>query len=184
MADKDKPSQPRSEAVRYASEEVVLMRPVPPSKMEDLIDLQKNLLAAFMVHGGMLGEILRLSNTRVWEDLKKMASLIPLVGGGTLNVEKIDDSEEICRIFFTTTQNIDEETGAILPPDDEPYSPSVIASLNGVNFWHRLLEGRQQAIDRMAAERALAQAAKPPENDEDVIEVSPVEDPALTPSPA
>jgi hypothetical protein len=178
MAD-SKTRQFRSEEVFYSSGEVVRIRAVPPSKIDDLIELQRSLLSAFFYHGGLLGELLRPSNEQVWADMRKLSALVPLVGqsGLFLDVDKVDDLEEICRVFFTTTTEVDPEVGSLVPGEDV-YMPSLIANLHGINFWDCLQEGRLRTMARLEAEKVIK--SKAVEKSQTSL---PVEDPALTPLP-
>lgn len=141
--------------VEYSTGEVVKIRPVTRSKLNDLIALQKSLLATFLYQGALPGELLRPDNELVWGDIRRLTGMLSLVGGGELNLDLIEDCDRLTEIFFTTSTRRDPATGAIVPEEGERYAPSEIAHLHGLNFFERLWEARKEAIQMMERDRAL-----------------------------
>lgn len=152
-------SRVRTIEVTYWNGDVVQVRAASIMKTEDVLELQKSLIAQFLYAGAMLGNLLLPSNTRVWEDMKRLGELLPIVGpdGGFLDPTQIQDPDELCRIFFTRTLDRDDETGAISPADEEPYKPSDIARLHGLNFYglEGILYQARQRTGKMMQEARL-----------------------------
>lgn len=139
--------------VKYSTGEVVKITAVPRSKLLDLIALQKSLLTTFLYQGGLLGELLRPDNELVWGDIRSIVSMLPIIGKKKLNLDLIEDCDRLIEIFFTTSTNRDELTGAVIPPEGDRYAPSEIAKLHGLNFFEHLWSAREEAIKMFEKDR-------------------------------
>lgn len=81
--DRDKPNADRQESV--------IVRRVARSRYSELKSLLSKLMANFLYFGCSRGELCDASNDRVWSDIKKVAEMLPLDGGGKLDLDRIDD---------------------------------------------------------------------------------------------
>lgn len=146
----------RTIEVCYSDGETVLVKAVAWMQTDDLWDLLKLLLANFSEKQMMLGEFLRPSNKAGVGTLRKIAKMFPLVGGGELQVERMD-AEEILRVFlfeWTEGEFVINEFNQIVPPPDTQYPPGAIARLHGFDFFDLVKAARDHT-------RALkARAAK------------------------
>ncbi|HEY9598480.1 MAG TPA: hypothetical protein V6D33_12500 [Cyanophyceae cyanobacterium] len=115
--------------------ESVIIRRVPRSRRSELKSLLAKLLAEFLYFGQSRGELCDSENERVWADLGKVAQMLPLDGGGVLNLDRVDDWQ-IIELFFV--DEVTEVRGRIVmdKADDglNHYTPGKIARLHGINF--------------------------------------------------
>ena len=100
------------------------------------------------------GDILNPRNENVWVNIHKLIELIPLSGGGKLEVDRLSD-DDILKIFFTRSIERDAD-GRIAPPEGESYASGEIARLNGFSFFRSDNQGLLQ--------RALQTAQQESEN--------------------
>jgi hypothetical protein len=137
----------RTIEVCYSDGEMVLIKAVAWMQTDDLWDLLKLLLANFSEKQMMLGEFLRPSNKAGVSTLRKIAKMFPLVGGGDLQVERME-SEEILRLFlfeWTEGEYVVNEFNQIVPPPDSQYPPGAIARLHGFDFFDLVKAARDYA---------------------------------------
>lgn len=124
--------------------ESVIVRRVARSRYSELKSLLSKLFANFLYFGCSRGELCDMENERVWADLKKVVEMLPLDGGGTLNLDRIDDIQLI-EIFFT--DEVKEEYGRVVEQVNEEgkkrFKPGKIAALHGFNFldYHQKCKG-------------------------------------------
>lgn len=134
--DADKPDSDKKESV--------IVRRVPRSRYSEIKDLLAKLMANFIYFGCSRGEVCDGSNERVWKDIQKITELLPLDGGGRLNLDRIDDLQ-IIAIFFTD-EPVEELGRVIMTADEEGrehFKPGKIAALHGINFldYHQRCRG-------------------------------------------
>jgi hypothetical protein len=133
----------------------VIVRRVARSRYSELKSLLAKLMASFIYFGCSRGELCDGSNEKVWEDIRKLADMLPLDGGGKLDLDRIDDLQ-IIAIFFVDEPV--EERGRVMRHVDaagqEHFKPGKIAALHGVNFldYHERCRG----IYGIAHEMAIA----------------------------
>ncbi|HEY9610605.1 hypothetical protein [Allocoleopsis sp.] len=134
--DKDKPNADRQESV--------IVRRVARSRYSELKGLLSKLMANFLYFGCSRGELCDASNDRVWSDIRKVAEMLPLDGGGALDLDRIDDIQ-ILEIFFT--DDVVEVRGRVEEQPDEEgvkrFKPGKITALHGFNFldYHQKCRG-------------------------------------------
>jgi hypothetical protein len=163
----------RSFSVSYADGRSVKVLQAPLLKLDEIISIQSELVAQLYFHDGMMGSLLRASNRKVWDLIQRMASLLPVEGGGFLESDQIGSTEDLLRVFFTTTDEFNELTGAVESPD-QPYLPSDIAKLHGLNFYGP--EGvlfHAQKVAQKALREAIDLAKAQPLVTEPVTELEP-----------
>lgn len=135
MSDTTPKKPERTIAVDYRSGERVLIKQVPWMKTDDLWELLKEILTDLISKNLMPGETLRPSNRRTWGSIERIVEMLPLVGGGKLDVEEME-IDDIITVFFTDTCDRDED-GTLNPPQDSKvgYPPGRIAKLHGFDFF-------------------------------------------------
>lgn len=144
----------RTIEIAYDNGERVKLRTVPWSQHEELCELLEILAFEFLRCDSLPGELLRFKNATVWGTMRKIAAMVPVVGGGNLEIDRIDDCDLLLSLFFTASESRGEY-GEVLPDkktSDEKgifFSPSQICSLHGFNFFAI----RAAAIDRLIQER-------------------------------
>ncbi len=115
--------------------ESVIVRRVARSRYTELKSLLSKLMASFLYFGCSRGELCNMENERVWKDIEKVAEMLPLDGGGKLNLDRIDDLQ-IIAIFFTDEPV--EEYGRVVEQMDEEgakrFKPGKVCALHGFNF--------------------------------------------------
>jgi hypothetical protein len=137
----------RTIEIHYSDGETVLLKAVAWMKTDDLWDLLKLLLANFSEKQMMLGEFLRPSNKTGISTLRKIARMLPIVGGGELDIERLE-AEEILRLFlfeWVDGDYIINEFNQVVPPPDTQYPPGAIARLHGFDFFDLVRAARDHA---------------------------------------
>jgi hypothetical protein len=135
----------------------------PRSGYGEIKNLLSKLLASFIYFGCSRGELFDSTNERVWADLRAVVPLLNLVGGGTLDLERIDDFQ-LLSIFFT--DNPVELRGRVVEVEDEDgrktFTPGKLCALYGFNFldYHQSCRGiygiaLEMARQRMEEEESL-----------------------------
>jgi hypothetical protein len=112
---------------------VVKILPVTRNKYKQLLEVAHILLVEFSKANAYPGEILHPDNENIWLNIEKLAKMLPLAGGGELEVVRLSD-RDLLRIFFTRSLDRDEE-GRLIPEEGKNYSTSEIARLNGFSFF-------------------------------------------------
>lgn len=125
--DRDQPNPDRQESV--------IVRRVARSRYSELKSLLSKLMANFLYFGCSRGELCDASNERVWADIRKVAEMLPLDGGGKLDLDRIDDIQ-ILEIFFV--DEVVEVRGRVEEQPDEEgikrFKPGKVTALHGFNF--------------------------------------------------
>lgn len=154
--------------------ETVRVRALNRNQTTELAALVESLLSKFLYYGRLPGEVLRSDNVGVWSDMRKIAAMLPLEGGGELDLDRIDD-DQLLRIFFTNSTCQDEDGGLIHDEKlgERSLLPSEICKINGISFFdlngshkgmlRRALEGerklRQEELDKLKKELTQAEAS-------------------------
>lgn len=155
MADDKTQKKERSFPVTYCDGERVFVKQVPWMETEDLWELLKDVLASLISSGLMPGEVMRPSNRRTWGSLDRIVSMLSLVGGGRLDVKRMD-LDELVAVFLTDTPERDD-TGAVVPPEKNgTYPPSRIARLHGFDFFKLRREAVNQVEEQEKQETKTA----------------------------
>lgn len=116
-----------------ASALIVKILPVTRNKYKEILDLSHILLMEFSKANAYPGELLRPDNENIWSNIDKLCQIIPLVGGGRLDVARLSD-RDVLKLFFTRSEDRDEN-GRLVPKEGENYVTSEIARLNGFSFF-------------------------------------------------
>lgn len=132
----------------------IKLLPIKRQKYSEVIELCHLLLVEFSKSNAYPGDLLNPQNENVWSNISKLVTLIPLAGGGTLDIDRLSD-EDVLRVFFTRSLHRDE-MGRLTPEsEDENYAPGEIARLNGFSFFRADKKGLlQKAIAQMEQELA------------------------------
>jgi hypothetical protein len=127
MASKKRKKKTRSFEVVYWDEKgdeagMDIVIPPPLSKLQDVVKLQKDLIHKYAEYDGSMGEL--FSDSTVIELIKKLASLMPVIGNDDpgFNVSNLFDTSDqiqLAHIFFT--QSYTEETETISQYDQMTY---------------------------------------------------------------
>ncbi len=133
----------------------VKIMPVTRNKYKQILDLSHILLVEFSKANAYPGEILHPDNENIWVNIDKLAEMMPLSGGGKLEISRLSD-RDILRIFFTRSLDRDED-GRLVPQEGENYATSEIARLNGFSFFRPDRQGMlEKAFKQAQEEIALA----------------------------
>ena len=122
--------------VTYSDGETVLVKPASWKSLEDIELLTKNLIKQMVDKDAHFGSLLKGSNTEFWGDVTKLASLLPVVGveENGIDVDRIEDIDQIVRIFLTTSPGRDPKTGGLFLKAEESMEPSLVCRVNSLNF--------------------------------------------------
>lgn len=129
--------------VTYEDESRELVKPVSWKNLQDVQILQYNILENTAMNSGSPGDLLNPENKTFWDSARKLAALMPIVGDEEkrLDIDRIDDIDQLIRIFVTNTDYRDPETGFINPgPNETTLKPSEISRINGINFFRLLVK--------------------------------------------
>lgn len=126
----------------------VRILPVSRSRYREVLDLLHLLLIEFREKVAYPGELLMPDNENVWGNISKLTELLPLSGGGKLDIDRLSD-RDLIRIFFTAKFKKDETDGQIVPDtpvgeENSGYYSSEIARLHGFNFFKMLQRAEQK----------------------------------------
>lgn len=126
--------------IEYSDGRVITVKPVSWKYLDDLTVLTQKLVAALGKVNGAVGKLLSKQNVEVWDYLEKVAALLPVVGNKDPGIELdlIEDPWEIVKIFFTTTDTVNDD--GWLYSGDEAIAPSLLAKINALDFYSILLE--------------------------------------------
>jgi len=149
--------------VEYSDpEETVIVKPSSWKVLEDIEYLQKEIIYLLAEVDGAFGDLLRPSNTEFWGHVRKMAALLPIVGQEKpgLDVDRIEDAEDIIRIFITTSKQRDPQFGSVFVEGGTPLLPGEVSRINSLNFT-KILNHTQERLmaPQKTTTRRKAQAA-------------------------
>lgn len=126
---------PRTVEVQYTDGETILVKAVSWMETDDLWDLLKVLMTDFVARQLYIGEFLRPSNKTVISTLRKVCKMIPVVGGGEVELDRLD-AETIVDLFVVDLKNTQvNDIGQIVTPEGETYLPGAIARLHQFDFF-------------------------------------------------
>lgn len=119
----------------------ILIKPVSWKHLEDLELLQLEIVKAAYDAKFSLATLFKASNRQFWDNAIKLASLLPVVGQKEpgFDAEKIDDLDELCRVFVSASVSRQLETGSVIPDGDNVLAPSEIARTANINFLQLLI---------------------------------------------
>lgn len=145
--------------------ETIYVKRVRAKDRSDLIELQQELLAKFAYYDIGIGTLLTDSSTVSL--MEKICNLMPLVGTDEkldlfLETRKVagqeieiyplvEDIEQICNIFFTTSMN---EEGEVIIIDNK-LEPSLISKVNHLDYQGDLGNASVKAQMKKFEERSL-----------------------------
>lgn len=129
---------------------VVKILPVTRNKYKQILEISHILLVEFSKANAYPGEILHPDNENIWVNIDKLATMMPLAGGGKLEVARLSD-RDILRIFFTRSLDRDND-GRLVPEEGENYATSEVARLNGFSFFRPDRQGMLEKAFRQAQE--------------------------------
>lgn len=128
--------------VEYCDGTEAIVKPSSWKDLEDIEILQKELIKQLVDKDGAIGSLLKGSNKKFWGTCEKLASLLNVVGEPEkgIDLNKIEDVDQIVRIFITTSQKRHPETGGIYTEAGEPLERSEVCRINGLDFLDLLNE--------------------------------------------
>lgn len=131
--------------VTYATGEELIVKRVPWSDLDEVTALQTQLLECLDETNGFIGDLFSPKNKKFWDALRKLASLMPVVGQEEtgIDLDRVAEVEDIIRIFVTRTSDYHEDYGAISPKDGETLLPSEVSRINGLNFFRMLKQAAE-----------------------------------------
>lgn len=112
--------------------------------------LQKDLIKQLVAKDGNLGSLLKGTNKEFWGTCFKLAGLLKVVGVDEkgIDLERIDDIDQIVRIFITTTTKRHPDTGGIYTEAGESLERSEICRVNSLDFMALLSEIVQETAKK------------------------------------
>ncbi len=127
--------------IDYTDGRKITVKAVSWKHLDDLTVLTQKLVASLGKVNGAIGKLLSKQNKEVWDYLEKVAAMLPVVGNKDLGIDLdlIDDPWEIIKIFFTTTETVNED-GWLSAEGEEMLAPSLLAKINALDFYSILLE--------------------------------------------
>lgn len=130
--------------VTYEStQEMKIIRPVTWKQLDNLIEYQKVILEEFLIARGALGTLLRPSNKRFWSSVEKICEMLETENKEKLNIDLIEDSLEIQKLFITANEEVDLVEGWTIPSENR-YKPSFVSVIHGLDFYQILSETIQK----------------------------------------
>jgi hypothetical protein len=117
-----------------------IIKPVSWKKLDEVELLQYEILKAAYEVNFSLSALFKPSNKQFWNNAKKLAKLLPVVGQDKpgFNPEKIDSMDELCRIFVSTSPGRMNMTGAVWG-EESALQPSEISRIHHLNFIQLLI---------------------------------------------
>ena len=154
--------------------ETIEVRPAPlrgkKGGLSDVVRLQEYLIRDFVAYDGRLAPL--LTNKPTWDNMSKLASLLPVVGREHtgFDIESLAESSDLAqlgRIFFSESikDDLEREKDA---EGNVINSPSLVAKIHDINFTGILFSEIQARQDKEHKERMemleekLKEASPPP----------------------
>lgn len=133
---------PKTFVVKLEDDTELLIKQASWKNLEEIELLQLEVLKAAYDAKFSLGTLFRGSNKRFWDNAKKLAALLPVVGQSELGFdpEKIEDLDELCRVFISTSTARITETGSVTSEGKEILQPSEISRIHDLNFLNLLIQ--------------------------------------------
>lgn len=131
--------------VTYEDQTTDIIKPCSWKQLEDVEILCFEILQEAYRVNFSLGSLFKPSNKNFWENAKKLAALLPVVGKQEkgFDPERIDSMDELCRIFVSASEHRHELTGSVWGKDDT-LKPSEICRIHQINFFELLLKCQDQ----------------------------------------
>ena len=131
--------------VNYEDGTSDIIKPVSWKYLDEVESLQLEILKAAYDVTFSLSSLFRPSNVKFWDNAKKLASILPVIGKDEkgFDPEKIDSMDELCRIFVSTSEYRKPETGSVWN-NDQLLDPSEICRIHHLNFINLLLTAEKQ----------------------------------------
>lgn len=126
--------------VNYEDGTSDIIKPVSWRYLDEVEALQLEILKAAYDVTFSLSNLFRPSNVKFWDNAKKLASILPVIGKDEkgFDPERIDSMDELCRIFISTSTYRKAETGSVWN-NDQLLDPSEICRIHHLNFINLLL---------------------------------------------
>lgn len=133
---------PKTFVLKLRDDSELLIKQASWKNLEDIELLQLEVLKAAYEAKFSLGTLFRGSNKQFWDNAKKLAALLPVVGQPELGFdpEQIDDLDELCRVFISTSTGRVKETGSVTSEGKEILQPSEISRIHDLNFLNLLIQ--------------------------------------------
>ena len=147
--------------VNYEDGTSDIIKPVSWKYLDEVESLQLEILKAAYDVTFSLSSLFRPSNVKFWDNAKKLASILPVIGKDEkgFDPEKIDSMDELCRIFVSTSEYRKPETGSVWN-NDQLLDPSEICRIHHLNFINLLLTAEKQIQTQEETVKAPATQAK------------------------
>lgn len=131
--------------VNYEDGTSDIIKPVSWRYLDEVEALQLEILKAAYDVTFSLSNLFRPSNVKFWDNAKKLASILPVIGKDEkgFDPERIDSMDELCRIFVSTSTYRKAETGSVWN-NDQLLDPSEICRIHHLNFINLLLTAEKQ----------------------------------------
>lgn len=144
--------------VNYEDGTSDIIKPVSWKFLDEVEALQLEILKAAYEVNFSLSNLFRPKNVKFWDNAKKLANLLPVVGQDEkgFDPERIDSMDELCRIFVSTSEYRKPETGSVWN-SGELLEPSEICRIHHLNFIDLLLTVEKQ----IQAQSQTQEEAKP-----------------------
>lgn len=122
-----------------------IIKPVSWKYLDEVEALQLEILKAAYDVTFSLSNLFRPSNVKFWDNAKKLASILPVIGKDDkgFDPERIESMDELCRIFVSTSEYRKPETGSVWN-NDQLLDPSEICRIHHLNFINLLLTAEKQ----------------------------------------
>ena len=153
---------PKTFTVKLEDNTELLIKQASWKNLEDIEVLQLEILKTAYDAKFSLGTLFRGSNKRFWDNAKKLAALLPVVGQDELGFdpEKIEDLDELCRVFISTSTARINETGSVTSEGKEILQPSEISRIHDLNFLNLLIQIEEE-IQKEATKTNKAKTKTP-----------------------
>jgi hypothetical protein len=131
--------------VYYNDGEEIIVKPVSWKQLEDVEKLCQEIFIQLVEVDGSCGQLFRASNRKFWSNAEKLAAMLPVVGQEQPGIEldKIDEIDQLTRIFITVSDKRHPETGGIYSPPGEQLPPSEIYRINSLDFFLALNQAQK-----------------------------------------
>ena len=155
----DSAAEARTVTVRYGDGETILVKAVPWLQTDDLWDLLKILVTEFADKGLYVGEFLRPKNKTIVSTLKKVCAMLPVVGGGEIELERLDANEVIDLFVVSMEGTTSNEVGQLIR-EDGGHLPGKVAHLHGFDFFEITQAAKRDRAKRNAPRRKVSTSSK------------------------
>ena len=147
--------------------EVIVVRPVPLNKLEEVRKLQEILITEYVNHDGCLGSL--LTDKSVFKTMQNLASMLPVVGKEVKGFDiqslyDFGDLVQLGQIFFSEaitenmksqgikTDNITERLVYHYPEHRYNPTPSAIARIHDLPFFDHFQQKRDEKLQKLQAQ--------------------------------